>query len=131
MLRRGEEDDPPRVAQHYRRLHVARVEDVLDRHDVRVVTLDQLSDALMNLVKAGGKGIGRRGPDDTALDQGCRVAAIAADDAVSRDLRSGIDAENDHALAAMSATSMSKLPQIFCTSSSSSTSSMSFSSCSA
>src|SRR6185503_5946567 len=111
--------------------HVAGVEHVFHREHVGCVALQQLAHAVVDLAQARGEGIPRLRANHPAFDQRRAGRIVRANDAIPGQLSAGIDAEHDHALAAMSATSMSKLAHTFCTSSSSSISSMSLSSVSA
>src|SRR5207253_7492173 len=120
-----------RVSQRHGRPHVTCIEHVLDRQHARRVAAQQLAHAFIYVAQARGQRIFRLCPDDAAFHERHRVGIGPVDDAVSGDLSPGIDAQDDHALAAMSATSMSKFAHTFCTSSISSTSSMSLRSCSA
>ena len=92
-LRRGEQRDAAGVPQLQRAAHVLREEDVLDRHALRAVTLEQRLQTGVNReepfrkCRAGGRG------QDAAGDEAV-TAARRFDAAVAGAFRAGIDPEN-------------------------------------
>src|SRR5690606_25826167 len=130
----GQQDRAAGMPELERTLRVLAVEDLLDRHHVRVVPRQQHGDFIEDLPDTPRDGFARRGADDAALDQPRDPAPPAGDDAVAGRRRAGIDPEHHdlvgappvrlgHAryiASARTASSMSALEWTFCTSSSSS-----------
>src|SRR5262249_8978062 len=109
--------DAARVTELQRAPHVHRVEQILDRHAVRVAVAQQLAQAPMDVLQFFGKRCGRRGAD-RAAGHDAVAGAVGFDAAVAGTIGAGVDTENSHASeASISFSEMSKFPDTFCTSS--------------
>src|SRR5262249_15310853 len=121
--------DAARMAEDDRGANVFRVEDVLHGERVGPVSRQQLGHALVDLVQSRCERIARARANHAAFDKGDGPKPVSLYDTVSGGRRARIDAEDDHpSTFAISATSMSKFAQTFCTSSRSSIVSRSLSS---
>src|SRR5262249_47746254 len=117
----GEQHDAARVAEHHCGPHVLRVKNVFHGERVGRVAREELAHAVVNLPQPRGEWIARARADGAAFDKGDEPRPVSLYDTIPGGRGAGIDAENDHpSTFAISATSMSKFAQTFCTSSSSS-----------
>ena len=105
---------------------VPRVEQVLERHDIRPVPRQQLGQSAVHDQQLFRKGYARGHGDGTAVDD-VVPAALRLDAAVAGTPGAGVHPEYSHANdASISFASMSKFDQTCCTSSWSSSTSISF-----
>ena len=94
----GEQHDAARVSEHDGRSHVLRVEHVFHAQRVRLVPLDQLDDAFVDVAQPARELVARVRSDDTTFDKGdgTHVGAVSLHDTVAGVRRARIDPEDDH-----------------------------------
>src|SRR5262249_58300157 len=93
--RRGEQRDPPGMAETQRAADVFRVEDVLDRHTGRTMLCEQRGESFVDGLKAARKWRVRRRGQRSAGNKPL-TAALRLDTAVAGTLGAGIDPEDEH-----------------------------------
>lgn len=77
VLRGSQNRDPSRLTQLERALYIFREDKAFDRCPLRLITTDQLGQAAVDLLQAGGKRVVRRG-NDAAVFYGSQCAVTAS-----------------------------------------------------